>query len=193
MQQLNVNTVARRQYPNWNLRAKVRKTDDQGNILPNEYAFGGEIVRVSPRFQKHGTNFRIRPERPAFFFMQFCVENGLLPVALTAEECESEIGLEILQPLFETYKQYLPRIESPFAACDQVTEPSLKEGFSFCILQVLVDQIGTVRTAANRSTPRPTPSPSTTTAGAFDNIKKRIDEMRARTAKPESPAPAKKK
>lgn len=188
-QQLNVNNV-RRQYPNWNLRAKIRKVDEQGNILPDQYAFGGEAVRVSPRFQRNGANYRIRPERPAYFFMQFCVENGLLPVPLTQEECDSQAGLDILQPLFDSYKQYLPRLESPFAASDQATEPSLKDGFSFCIPQPLVDQIGTVRTTASRATPRPMINGSAPSASVFENIKRQIEAMRAKSApQPEAPAP----
>ena len=187
MQQLNVNNPVRRPFPNWNIRAKIRKTDEQGNVLPNEYAFGSEPVRVSPRFQKNGANYRIRPERPAYFFAQFCVENGLLPVNLTPEECETDTGLEILQPLFDSYKQYLPKLHG---ATDQFSEPSLKEGYSFCIPQILVDQIGTIRTTANRTTPRPMINGSAPSSSVFESIKKRIEEMRAKSApQPEAPPP----
>jgi hypothetical protein len=67
MSTLNVHTLAhvRRDYPSWNTRARIRKVDEAGNVLQGEFAYCGEHVRVSPRFQKNGTNFRVRPERPA--------------------------------------------------------------------------------------------------------------------------------
>jgi hypothetical protein len=177
----NVNG-ARREFPNWNTRAKIRKVDPEGNIVPNEYAFGGEIIRVSPRFQKNGTNYRVRPERPAYFFMFFCLENKLLPTALTIEECESEAGLEILQPLWDAYKGSFAKLESPYAACDRSTEPSLKVGFSFNIFQAVVESIGTVRSNNTKPTLHPAVNGSAPNSSTSESIFKRIQEMRARAA-----------
>src|SRR5947207_1633778 len=103
MTTLNINNVAgmRRDYPAWNTRAKIRKIDETGNVLQGQFAYGGEVVRVSPRYQKNGTNFRVRPERPAAFFAAWCHEFNLLPSPLTAEEAESAAGLELLQPLWD--------------------------------------------------------------------------------------------
>jgi hypothetical protein len=184
----------RREYPNWNQRGRIKKTDGEGKILPGEFAFAGEVVRVSPRYQKNGTNFRVRPERPAYFFSQFLVENGLLPVPLTPEECEAEWALELLDPLWEQYKGYFPKLESPFAASDTTVVPSHRVGFSFNIQQLLVEPIGMVktngkpafRTAVNGSAPNPS---------IFDAMRKRIEEQRAKAAatKQDPPAPTKKK
>ena len=188
---VNVNGVVRREFPNWNQRGRIRKVDEHGNVLEGQYAFGGEFVRVSPRFQKNGANYRVRPERPAYFFSQFCVEHGLLPTALTPEECASEPGLAILQSLWEAYKSYFPKLESPYAACDHATQPSLQTGYSFCMLQVLVELVGVVRNTASPALARPTPN------GSVDGsaMLKMIEAMRARSAaaKPDPMAAAKKR
>jgi hypothetical protein len=187
---LNVNHVkARREYPNWNLRGKIKKVDQEGNLVEGQHAFGGEVIRISPRFQKNGANFRVRPERPSVFFAAFCVENNLLPIALTPEECESPAGLEILQPLWDTHCGCFPKLESPFAACDESTVPSLKDGFSFCIVQVLVEEIGVVRSTPNRPTLRPAVNGSANT-DLFAAIRTKIEEMRSRNATPELQPPA---
>jgi hypothetical protein len=180
---LNVHTLARarRDYPTWNTRARIRKVDESGNVVQGQYAYGGEHVRVSPRYQKNGTNFRVRPERPAVFFAAWAFENGLLPTALTPEEAESPAGLELLQPLFDEYKGYFSKIESPFAACDQATEPSLKVGFSFNIYQVLVEPAGSVK-PVNGAARALSMSPVGNGDVARDAIKKKIEEMRSRTA-----------
>src|SRR4051794_32976773 len=97
---VNVPTT-QKQYPQWNTRGRKKKKDEEGNLVQGEHSFGGEIVRVSPRFQKNGNNFRVRPERPAAFFAAYCYENGLLPERLTAEEAESDWGMELLEPLWQ--------------------------------------------------------------------------------------------
>jgi hypothetical protein len=180
---VNVHTLAstRREYPNWNMRGRIKKLDPQGNVLEGQYAYGGEAVRVSPRYQKNGTNFRVRPERPAAFFAAWAFENGLLPTQLTPEEAESPAGLELLQPLFDAYKSYFPKLESPFAACDQSTEPSLKVGFSYNIYQVLVEQIGSVKPVNGTSTALSTPVLGKGST-ALDSLKTQIESMRSRAA-----------
>jgi hypothetical protein len=181
---VNVHQVAnsRREFPNWNLRGKIRKVDDQGNIVEGQYAYGGELVRVSPRYQKNGTNYRVRPERPASFFAQFCVEHGLLPTALTAEEAESDLGMEILQPLWDSYKSFLPKLESPYAACDVATEPSLKVGFSFCVMQILIEQIGSIRPSGTKPMLKVSVNGSAPGPVILDSLRKKIEEMRARNS-----------
>lgn len=188
---LNISTLAssRTNWPNWNQRGKIKKVSPAGEIIPNEYAFGGEVVHISPRYQKNGQNYRVRPERPAVFFAAWCFENGLLPTPLTPEEAESQAGLDLLQPLFETYRQYFPKMESPYAACDQGTEPSLKVGFSFNIYQVLVEQIGSVKPVNGSSTALPIPA-STNGRSALDSLKSQIEAMRSRTATPAAPTSA---
>ncbi len=191
MSTLNVHNLGsvRREFPNWNQRGRIKKVSPEGNVLEGQYAYGGEIVRVSPRYQKNGTNFRVRPERPAVFFAAWAFENGLLPTPLTPEEAESQAGLELLQPLFETYRHYFPKMESPYAACDQGTEPSLKVGFSFNIYQVLVEQIGSVKPVNGNSAALPIPA-STNGRSALDSLKSQIEAMRSRTATPAAPASA---
>jgi hypothetical protein len=193
--QVNINHVSRvrREYPNWALRAKIKKVDEAGNIVEGQYGFGGEVVRVSPRYQKHGTNYRVRPERPAAFFAAFLQEGGVLPTLLTSEECGQEWVLELLDPLWEQYKAYFPKLESPYAACDSTVVPSHRVGFSFNILQVLVEPIGTAHGSNGKQSFRPLANGSTN-ASVLDTIRKRIEEMRARNAtKPEVTAPGKKK
>lgn len=182
MSTLNVNNLVtlRREYPNWNQRARIKKVDPQGNVLEGQYAYGGEVVRVSPRYQKNGTNYRIRPERPAAFFAAWCFENSLLPTPLTPKEAESPAGLEMLEPLFDAYKGYFPKMESPYAASDQATAPSLKVGFSFNILQVLVESIGSLKPVGGAPSAMVRPVVGTPSS-ALDLLKKKIDDMRART------------
>ena len=182
MTMLNVPRVAgvRRDYPSWNTRAKIRKVDEAGNVLPGQHAYGGEAVRVSPRFLKNGTNFRIRPERPAVFFAAWCHENGLLPNPLTPEEAESAEGLELLEPLWDSYQQYFPKLESPFAACDEATQPSLRVGFSFNIFQVLVEPIGTMKSAARPGNRMVAPT-ALGNGAAIESIAQRLAAMRARS------------
>jgi len=102
-----------RQYPQWNARGKIRKIDEEGNVVPREYSFGGEVCRISPRFQKSGSNYRVRPERAAAFFAAFCYENQLLPAALTPEESATDWGLEILEPLWEEKQVPVQRLGEP--------------------------------------------------------------------------------
>jgi len=181
IQQLNVNKSVRREFPHWNAQGRIKKVDQEGNVVEGQYAFGGELVRISPRFQKHGTNYRVRPERPAAFFAEFLFENGLLPTALTAEECEQEWALELLDPLWETYKGYFPKLESPYAACDLATTPSHRLGFSFNLPQILVEETGLVRTNVARPAFRPV-SNGSVNGSVFAQLKKRIDEERSRSA-----------
>lgn len=169
-----------RQFPSWNMRACVRKTDDQGNIL-DENAYNGEIVRVSPRYQRHGVNFRVRPERPAAFFAAYCYEQGLLPTLLSPDECQQEWALELLDSLWEDNKFAFAGLESPYAACDQGTTPSHRIGFSFVVLQILVQQLGAVRSVPGKPTFRPTGN-GTSSHQDMDAIRRRIEEQRARGA-----------
>lgn len=192
MSTLNVHNLAslRREYPNWNQRGRIKKVDPQGNVLEGQYAYGGEVVRVSPRYQKNGTNFRVRPERPAAFFAGWAFENGLLPTPLTPEEAETPAGLEMLEPLFDTYKSYFPKLESPYAACDASTQPSLKVGFSFNVYQVLVEQIGSVKPVGGSSSTMARPVVGNP-GSALDLLKKKIEDMRSRTqAAPTAVSPA---
>lgn len=187
---LNINTLAgsRTSWPHWQQRGKIKKVDPHGNLVPGEYAFAGEIVEISPRYQKHGQHFRVRPIRPAVFFAAFCFENGLLPEQLTPEECQQEWALQLLDPLWEQCKGYFHKLESPNAACDTMTVPSHRVGFSFNILQVLVDPIGAVKNAAGATGPHPLPVSAI--GSTLDAAKKKIEEMRARTpAAPTSALP----
>ena len=193
MIQVNINKSVRREFPHWNSQGRIKKVDDQGNVLEGQYACNGELVRISPRFQRHGTNYRVRPERPAAFFAAWAFENGLLPTALAAEECEQEWALELLDPMWEQYKGYFFKLESPYAACDLATVPSHRVGFSFNVMQVLVEGIGTVRTNVARPAFRPSAN-GTTNASMFERMKTRIEEMRARNGtRQETVVPAKKK
>jgi hypothetical protein len=146
-------TIENRVYPNWYTRARVRKADAQGTVTDG-HAFNGELVAVSPRFQRNGMNYRVRPERPAAFFAAFCYENGLLPELLTPEEAASDWGLKLLEPLWLRHKNVFMLLGSPFAACDD-TVPDLRVGFSFNIRQKVIEVVGSIKPSAARSTFRP--------------------------------------
>lgn len=185
--------AARREYPNWAMRGRLKKVDDEGNVLDAQSACGGEMVRISPRFQRNGQHYRIRPERPAAFFAAFLHESGVLPTALTPEECDEPWALELLDPLWEQYKGHFYKLESPFAACDGNTVPSHRLGFSFNVPQILVDHVGTVKSNGPRPLTNKAVSVGPANSSVADAIRKRIEEMRARTGKAETTAPAKKK
>lgn len=185
--------AARREFPNWAMRGRLKKVDDDGNVLEGQHACGGELVRISPRFQRNGQHYRIRPERPAAFFAAFLHEGGVLPTALSPEECEQEWALDLLDPLWEQYKGHFYKLESPLAACDGGTVPSHRVGFSFNVLQVLIEHVGTVKANGPRPPTAKTISAGATNPSSIDAIRKKIEEMRARTVKPETTAPAKKK
>lgn len=191
MSTLNVSNLAsvRREYPNWNTRARIRKVDEAGNLVQGQYAYGGEVVRVSPRYQKNGANFRIRPERPAVFFATWCFEKGLLTTLLTPAECEQEDVLQALDTLWEGYKGYFPKLESPFAACDLSTQPSLRTGFSFTIAQVLVEAMGIVKAMPGTSTVS-VPGPNAGLSDIADALKQKVEQMRARTSTGSSAPPS---
>lgn len=172
---------ASRTYPDWKRRGQIKKVDREGKIVEGEYACGGEVVRVSPRYLKSGRNFRVRPERPAAFFAAFCHERELLPTLLTPEECQEEWALELLDPLWEKAKHCFPKLESPHAACDD-TVPSHRNGFSFNILQVLVEDIGSVHSSNGRSSSGVIGHVSTTSQ-MLDAARKKIAEMRGRSSK----------
>lgn len=183
-----------RQFPNWHQRGRIRKVDEAGDIVQGQYAFGGEAVRVSPRYQKNGANYRVRPERPVAFFAAYCFENGLLPTQLTPEECEANWVLDLLEPIWDANKHQFPKLESPYAACDQATEPSLRTGFSFNVPQVLVEQLGTVRSTQANPSFRPHANGSSNSQ-QLEAARRKIEEMRARaaTANGTQPAQTKKK
>jgi hypothetical protein len=194
---INISSVngVRRDYPQWNQRGKIKKVDEHNNVVEGQHACAGEVVRVSPRYQKNGMNYRIRPERPAAFFAAFLHEGGVLPTLLTAEECAQEWALELLDPLWEEFKHHFNKLESPFAASDTNTTPSHRTGFSFNILQVLIEDIGTVRATTSRPTFRPGVNGSAPNAAMIDSIRRRIEEARAKNSstKQELAPPAKKK
>ncbi len=189
---VNIHSLAnRRAWPHWNLRGRVKRVDSHGNVVENEYAFSGEFVRISPRFQRGGQHFRVRPERPAAFFAAWCYENSLLPTPLTPEECEQDWALELLDPLWAANKHLFYKLESPFAACDHETQPSHRNGFSFNIAQVLVEEAGAVR---GNGTARGMLGGAVASNGqSHDALRKKIEEMRGRAGRPDTNAPAKTK
>ncbi len=165
----------RQGYPAWHQRGRIKKVDPEGNVIEGAYAFNGEVVRISPRFQKNGVRYRIRPERPIPFFAAFLHEEGILDILLTPEQCADEGNLADLEALFEEHKGYFESLESPHAACDQSTEPSLRAGFSFNILQVLVEHIG-----AARSAPTTTPYRNGHHKPVGPSMAERIQRLQAR-------------
>jgi hypothetical protein len=157
-----------------------QRIDSANNVVEREWACNGEYVRVSPRYMKNGSTFRVRPERPAAFFAAFLHERGLVPVLLTAEECEQEEVLQFLDPLWAKYSGAFYKLESPLAACDQATVPSHRNGFSFCVLQVLVEEVGTVQ--GGNGTPASLAALQTGAANAdhLDALRKQIELLRAK-------------
>lgn len=164
------------QVPAWNARAKVRKATPSGVVVAGEYVFGGEVFRVSPRYQKNGSTFRIRPERPAIAFAAWAVESGLLPLPLTAAEAESAEGMAILAQLFAAYKDCFKGLEPAVQSGDANAQPDLLTGFSFLVPQPFVEKIGFASTA---STSGMAPVVNTDLAA---EMTKRIEEMRAKAA-----------
>jgi hypothetical protein len=190
---VNLSNVAasRTSWPAWNLRAKIKRVNAEGKLIPNEYACGGEFVRVSPRFVKGGRTYRVRPERPAVFFAAWCFEHGLLPTPLTAEECEADWAVEILDFLWNAEKQSFYKLESPNAACDDATKPSPRVGFSFCISQILVEEVGSVR-GSKGSHGGMMPAHVQGNGENHEALRKRIEEMRAKAGRPEGNTKGKK-
>jgi hypothetical protein len=190
--QQNVKSLApsRSSWPAWNLRGRIKRVDAQHNIVEGEYAFGGEFVRVSPRFQRGGQNYRVRPERPAAFFAAWLSEQGILPTRLTPEEAESEWGLELLDPFWAQYKGHFYKLESPNAACDLGTQPSHRTGFSFCILQVLVEAAGSVR-GTNGSHGGRMPVDVRGNGENHEALRKKIEELRAKAGRADANPPTK--
>jgi hypothetical protein len=150
----NIHDTTRRDWPAWHQRGKIRKVAPNGDVLEG-YAFNGEFVAISPRYQRNGQNYRVRPERPAAFFAAFCFENSLLPELLTAAECEQERALALLDSLWDKAKHRFAALSSPYAASDGGTVPNHRLGFSFNILQVLVEHQGSVRPVGGKPTFRP--------------------------------------
>jgi hypothetical protein len=164
----------------WTTRAKVRKATPSGTVTA-EYVAGGEVVRVSPRYSKHGTNFRVTPERPAVYFANWAAENGMMP-AITAEEAESEQGRQILAPLFEKCQQYFQGIEPAVLGGEAEAKPDLTNGFTFLVQQVTVERIGFATTGGTAAV-QPTVS-----ADTVQEMAKRIEEMRAKHQAKDAPA-----
>lgn len=151
---MNVNDAvnARREFGGWHARGKIKKTDPAGNILDGQYAFGGEVVQISPRFQRFsGQNFRVRFEDPAAAFAAFLFENGLLPELLSPAEANQEWALALMDQFWDKVKYRFPALASPHAASDTMTVPSHRNGFSFNVLQVLIEHLGSVRPVSARS------------------------------------------
>lgn len=191
---VNLSKVAasRTSWPAWNLRGRIKRVSSQGDIIENEYAFGGEFVRISPRFQRGGQNYRVRPERPAAFFAAWLYEQGILPTRLTPEEAESEWGLEMLDPFWAKYKGHFYKLESPNAACDVGTQPSHRTGFSFCILQVLVEEAGSIR-SSNGSHGGMMIAHAQGNGENHDALRQKIEAMRAKAGRPDGNVPPKAK
>jgi hypothetical protein len=188
---VNIHSLAnRRAWPHWNMRGRVKRVSSQGDVIENEYAFGGEYVRISPRFVKGGRTYRVRFERPAAAFAAWLYEQSILPTRLSPEEAESEWGLELLDPLWAKYNGHFYKLESPNAACDVGTQPSLREGFSFCISQILVEEVGSVR-GSNGSQGGMMPAHVQGNGENHEALRKRIEEMRAKAGRPEGNVPAK--
>jgi hypothetical protein len=187
---VNIHQLAnRRAWPHWNMRGRIRRVDSDGNVIEG-YACGGEFVRVSPRFVKGGRTYRVRPERPAVFFAAWCFEHGLLPTPLTAEECEADWAVEILNWIWKIEKQAFYKLESPFAACDQATQPSPRVGFSFCISQILVEEAGSVRSSKGGPGGM-MPAHIQGNGHDTEGLRKKIEEMRAKAGRPEGNVPTK--
>jgi hypothetical protein len=189
---VNLSKVAasRSNWPAWHLRGRVKRVSSQGDIIENEYAFGGEFVRISPRFVKGGRTYRVRFERPAAALAAWLYEQSILPTRLTPEEAESEAGLELLDPLWAKYKGHFYKLESPNAACDHATQPSLRTGFSFCVLQVLVEEVGSVR-GRNGSHGSMMLAHVQGDGENHDALRKKIEELRARAGRPDGNSPTK--
>jgi hypothetical protein len=189
---VNLSKVAasRTNWPAWNLRGRIKRISSQGDIIENEYAFGGEFVRISPRFQRGGQNYRVRFERPAAAFAAWLFEQSILPTRLSPEEAESEWGMEFLDPFWSKYKGHFFKLESPNAACDLGTRPSHRSGFSFCILQVLVEEVGSIR-SSNGSHGGMMLAHAQGNGENHEALRKKIEEMRAKAGRPDGNAPPK--
>lgn len=190
---VNIHQLARSRtnWPAWNLRAKIKRVNAEGNLVPNEFAFGGEFVRISPRFVKGGQTYRVRFERPAAAFAAWLYEHGILPTQLMPEEAESEPGLELLDAFWDKYKAHFFKLESPNAASDMGTRPSHRTGFSFCILQALVEEVGSVRSGKG-SHGGMMPAHVQGNGENHEALRKKIEEMRAKAgARPDQSTPAK--
>jgi hypothetical protein len=183
-------TASRTSWPAWNLRGRVKRVSSQGDVIENEFGFGGEFVRISPRFVKGGRTYRIRFERPAVAFAAWLYEHGILPTQLMPEEAESEWGLELLDPFWAKYKGHFYKLESPNAACDLGTQPSHRTGFSFCISQILVEEAGSIR-GSKGSHGSMMPAHVQGNGENHEALRKRIEEMRAKAGRPEGNAPTK--
>lgn len=173
--------TTQRVYTQWRTQAKIKKIDEQGQ--PTEgYAFGGQLVEVSPTYRKGGVNFRVRPANPVAFFAAFCYENKLIPVQLSEEELQNPtVVKDILEPIFESVKHYFPSLASPHAASDTETEPNLTNGFSFNIPQKLVEVVGkTQSTPTARSVSGLFGGGMATNGTNLDAIQKKLEQIRGR-------------
>lgn len=155
---------------NWTAQGKIRKTGG--------YACGGELVRISPRFRQGGTSFRVAPEKPAAYFAAWCVDNAVLPTPMTADEAQSDAGLQILAPLFQACLQYFEGIEPTGQEPNSI--PDLTSGYSYLVPQVLVERLGYVEGQA-----KPAVQPTVNPALIAETAKK-LAELRAKAAKPEA-------
>jgi hypothetical protein len=184
---VNIHDAANgRQYGGWHARGKIKKTDPAGNILDGQYAFNGEVVQISPRFQRSGQNYRVRFENPAAAFAAFLFENGLLPELLSPAEANQEWALALMDGLWAKTKYRFPALASPHAASDSLSVPSHRNGFSFNVLQVLIEHLGSVRPVSARS-PAFRPAVGGAVPGVdLEAARQVIAAMRARSA--EAPA-----
>ena len=179
-----------RTFTSWHQRGRIRKVDDQGLVQPGQFAAHGEVVQISPRYQRGGTNFRVRPERPAAFLAAWCFEHGLLPELLTAEECQDEAILHLLDQLWARCRSSFPQLGSPLAASDDSVEPGPRTGWSWNILQVLIEPTESIRTVARTRTFRPVVNGASAGPDLADTARRTIEALRARTrANGHAPSP----
>jgi hypothetical protein len=183
------NVAASRTWPAWNLRGRLKRVDENNNVLENQWDCRSEYVRISPTFRLNGRTYRVRPERPAAFFMAWLYERDILPTLLTPEEAESEWGLELLDPFWAKYKGHFFKLESPNAVCDS-TQPSHRVGFSFCVLQAQVELMGYAR-GSKGSHGGMMPAHVQGNGEHHEALRKRIEELRAKAGRPEGNTQAK--
>lgn len=178
----------RRQGRTWHDRCKLARADDQGNIIDGEYIFGGEWFDVSPT---RGSSFdRVRPQRPAVAFANYCNEIGVLPEALRPEEVQEPEMLEILNQLWEEhqYDTMFMDLNGARGASDP-NEPNLVNGFSFKVpIDLMVDfhtsPVG--RGAATQATAQKTAPQRAQQSGAGNmntqSLQEKIRQLRERQA-----------
>jgi hypothetical protein len=131
-----------RDYPAWRTCVRILAVDAQGRAREEEFDFGGEVFERSPRFLRNGQTYRVRPQRPLAVLAALAFKKKLLPSLLTGEEAQSEIGQELLTPLWPRLVRLFPNLASPLALKDESLKPHPVHGWSFTIPQVLCRECG---------------------------------------------------